>query len=79
MKKTLIIIAVLFATTTQAQSKDTTIQVKLEINQFRALLNALDVLIDSKKASKEVVELLTKSASILEADKPKEIVTPKKN
>ncbi len=78
MKKTLTILAIIFATSTQAQSKDTTVQVKIEINQFRALIQALDQLIDSKKASKEVIELLTKNASILDADKPKEIVKPKK-
>ncbi len=79
MKKLLFIAALFAATAIQAQSKDTTIQVKLEINQFRALIQALDVLIDSKKASKEVIELLTKNASILDADKPKELSVPKKN
>ena len=79
MKKLLVIAAIIAASSAQAQSKDTTIQVKLEINQFRALINALDILIDSKKASKEVIELLTKNASILEADKPKELQAPKKN
>jgi len=73
--KTITFIALLLVAsfTSQAQS-DTTIQVKLELNQFKQLLYVLDQTIDSKKLSKEIQELLTKNATIL--DKPKELPKP---
>ena len=77
MKKTLIILLLLVASLTSQAQSDTTIQVKLELNQFKQLLYVLDQAIDSKKPSKEIQELLTKNATIL--DKPKEIINPKKN
>jgi len=77
MKKTLIILLLLVASLTSQAQSDTTIQVKLELNQFKQLLYVLDQAIDSKKLSKEIQELLTKNATILEAVKPKEL--PKKN
>jgi len=74
MKKiTLILLLLVASFTSQAQS-DTTIQIKLELNQFKQLLYVLDQAIDSKKLSKEIQELLTKNASIL--DKPKELPKP---
>jgi hypothetical protein len=52
--------------------QDTTISVKMNINQFRALLYTIDQNIDSKKVSKELLEFLQKSAQIVQpADKPK--------
>jgi len=73
--KTITLIALLLVAsfTSQAQA-DTTIQVKLELNQFKQLLYVLDQAIDSKKLSKEIQELLTKNATIL--DKPKELPKP---
>ena len=51
---------------------DTTIQIKMNINQFRGLLYAIDQNIDSKKVSKELLEFLQKSAQMVQpADKPK--------
>lgn len=82
MKKTILTIAVLFIvslgmTQTKKDStvsvKDTTISVQMNINQFRALLGAIDANIDSKKVSKELLEFLQKSAQIVQPkDKPKE-------
>ena len=52
--------------------RDTTIQIKMNINQFRGLLYAIDQNIDSKKVSKELLEFLQKSAQMVQpADKPK--------
>jgi len=52
--------------------KDTTVAVQMNINQFRALLYAIDQNIDSKKISKELLEFLQKTAHIVQpADKPK--------
>ena len=70
MKKTikLLLAAFLFAFTASAQEKqpnDTTIAVTLNINQFRALLAAIDLNIDSKKTSKELLEFLQQNARIV--------------
>lgn len=46
--------------------KDTIVQMFMHINQYRALLYKIDVNIDSKKETKEVLEFLQKSASIRE-------------
>ncbi len=52
--------------------RDTTIQIKMNINQFRALLGTIDANIDSKSVSKSLLEFLQKSAQIVQpADKPK--------
>lgn len=60
--------------------QDTTIQVLLPLDQYRALLYVLDQNIDSKKLSKEIFELLGKAATIYQpADKPKEAIKPVKN
>lgn len=47
------------------QPKDTTIAVTLNINQFRALLAAIDLNIDSKRTSKELLEFLQQNARII--------------
>lgn len=70
MKKTikLLLAAFLFAFTASAQDKqpkDTTIAVTLNINQFRALLVAIDANIDSKKTSKEILEFLQQNARMV--------------
>lgn len=81
MKKATIFIAFLIGMIWNAQAQkdstkqkqDTTIQVLLTLDQYRALLYVLDQNIDSKKLSKEIFELIGKSASIYQpADKPKE-------
>jgi len=74
MKKTIFIALLLVASFTSQAQADTTIQIKLELNQFKQLLYVLDQAIDSKKLSKEIQELLTKNATIL--DKPKELPKP---
>lgn len=71
MKKTikLLLAAVLFAFTASAQDKqpkDTTIAVTLNINQFRALLATIDANIDSKRASKELIEFLQQNARLVQ-------------
>ena len=68
MKKTIIMLAaVLFAFTASAQQQpmDTTIAVTLNINQFRALLAAIDANVDSKKTSKEILDFLQQNARIV--------------
>ena len=79
MKKAFIGILILVSLTANAQTKDkvdTTIQVTLDIDQYRALLYAIDSNIDSKKVSKEIVEFIAKSAKMV-ADKPKSEITAK--
>lgn len=75
MKKTLTILAlIIFASCTQVkaqQKKDTTIQITVTLDQFRALIYTIDQNIDSKKTSKDIVDFLQKSAQIV-ADKPKQ-------
>jgi hypothetical protein len=51
--------------------KDTTIQVVLSLDKFKMLLYSIDTNIDSKKASKEIIQFLQQSARLLEAEKPK--------
>lgn len=58
----------------QEQPKDTTIAVTLNINQFRALLTVIDINIDSKKTSKELIDFLQQNARIVNQTPP----TPKK-
>ncbi|CAB4121712.1 hypothetical protein UFOVP25_2 [uncultured Caudovirales phage] len=72
MKKLLTTTALLFALLSQAQEKqDTTIAMTVNINEFRAILYAIDQNIDSKKVSKELLEFIQKNSKIV-ADKPKE-------
>jgi hypothetical protein len=71
MKKLLTTAALFIALSSQAQEKqDTTIAITVNINEFRALLYAIDTNIDSKKVSKELLEFIQKNAKIV-ADKPK--------
>ena len=70
MKKALLSIAILFALSASAQKKDTTIQITVTLDQYRAILYTIDQNIDSKKVSKDIVEFLNKSAQMV-ADKPK--------
>lgn len=57
---------------------DTTVQVTMNINEFRAVLYAISSAIDSKKATSEIVDFLQRKARMLEpADKPKATEAPK--
>ena len=62
-------------------AKDTTIQITVKLNDFKALLFLIDQNIDSKRTSKEILDFLQKNARIIEqpSDKPKEIVSKPKN
>jgi len=76
MRKLIITFLICLPLALMAQSdttkRDTTIQLKMNINQFRGLLYAIDQNIDSKKVSKELLEFLQKSAQMVQpADKPK--------
>ena len=52
---------------------DTTIAIQMKLDQFKALLYAIDANIDSKKVSKELLDFLQKSAQIVQPkDKPKQ-------
>lgn len=78
MKK-LLITLLLITSYSFAQDKpkqDTIIAVQMNINQFRAVISAIDQNIDSKRASKELIEFLSKSAKIVE-QKPKPVIKEK--
>lgn len=86
MKKllTLLFVLVTLSAAAQDKPKDSTIQVTVSLNDFRALLAVIDASIDSKKTSKELLEFLQKNAKLLTpptdpVDKPKATTTPKKN
>ena len=64
MKK-LLLAALLYGTSLQAQN-DSTVQVTMPINQFRALLATIDANIDSKRASKELIEFLQQNARLVQ-------------
>ena len=55
-----------FGQTKPEAKKDTTIQVIMHINQYRALLYSIDANIDSKKVTKELLEFLQKSARMVQ-------------
>mgnify|MGYP003434195991 CR=1 len=65
MKKLLLAAAIFAAINVQAQTKDTTVQITLTLNQLRAVFAVLDQNIDSKKVSKEVLEFLQANAKIV--------------
>lgn len=79
MKKTITILALFFCLAATAKKKDTTIQVTMSIEQFRGLMISIDASIDSKKASKEIIDFLIKSAAIV-TNKQDSLInkTPKK-
>ena len=76
MKKTLILGAILFSLSANAQKEskiiDTTIQVNFSLNEYKALLSVLESNIDSKKLTKELIDFLNSKVQII-ADKPKNI------
>ena len=65
MKKLLLAAAIFAAINVQSQTKDTTVQITLNINQLRAVLAAIDANIDSKRASKELIDFLQQNAKIV--------------
>lgn len=65
MKKLLFLLLPLFGNAQDKQQKDTVIAVTMQLNQFRALLFAIDSNIDSKKASKELIEFLQQNAKMV--------------
>jgi len=76
MKKIIIVFLILSAFTLQAQDvpvkQDTVIAVQMKLDQFKALLIAIDQNIDSKKISKEILTFLQQNAKMVQpADKPK--------
>lgn len=75
----MLIIGLFFCLAATAQKKDTTIQFIMSIEQFRGLMISIDASIDSKKASKEIIDFLIKSAAIV-TNKQDSLInkTPKK-
>ena len=64
--KYILLASLLFSSSIKAQeAKDTTIAVTISINQFRALLATIDANIDSKRASKELIDFLQQNARII--------------
>ena len=83
MKKLLVIITFFCFSNLSAQTKqpdikiinDTTIQIILNINEYRSLLSAIDEQIDSKKITKEIIMFIQQRARIM--DVPKKVDIPK--
>lgn len=74
MKKLIIASALLFSLTVNAQTKekkDTTVQITMTLEQFKALIVTIDKNVDSKSVSNALLDLLYKSTQII-ADKPKQ-------
>lgn len=72
MKKLITLFALVICLTATAQKKDTTIQITFSLDQYKALLYTIDMYMDSKRLSKEIIEFIQKNAQILQpADKPK--------
>lgn len=87
MKKlTLIAVAVLLINSAFGQKKDTvtadiknvqadsTVQLTMALNDFRAVLTEIDRNIDSKTVTTRLIQFLQRSARLLEAEKPKPTV-----
>lgn len=76
MKKTITVLAALIISATsfsQEKKKDTTVQTTMSLDDYRSLIYMIEVNIDSKKASKEIIEFLQKNTRLLQpADKPKQ-------
>lgn len=82
MKKVLFTLALFASLSSFAQKKeepkDSTVQITLHVNEYRAVLSAIDANIDSKKLSKDLIEFIAKNAQLV-TDKPKELPTKKKD
>lgn len=74
MKKLLITLLLItsYAFAQDKPKQDTIIAVQMNINQFRAVISAIDQNIDSKRISKELIDFLHKSAKIVE-QKPQQV------
>jgi len=74
MKKMIVLGAIVFSLSASAQKEskiiDTTIKITFSINEYRAVMSAIDANIDSKKLSKDLLEFIAKRAELI-ADKPK--------
>ena len=75
MKKAIVLGAVLFSLSSNAQQKeskiiDSTIKITFSINEYRAVMSTIDANIDSKKLSKDLLEFIAKRAELI-ADKLK--------
>jgi len=75
MKKAIVLGAILFSLSSNAQQKeskiiDSTIKITFSINEYRAVMSTIDANIDSKKLSKDLLEFIAKRAELI-ADKPK--------
>jgi hypothetical protein len=74
MRKAIILGAILFSLSASAQKEskivDTTIQITFSLNEYKAIMSAIDSNIDSKKISKEILEFIAKNAQLV-MDKPK--------
>lgn len=71
MKRTLTTLLIFFCLSATAQ-KDTTIQITLTVEQYRQFSTAINTLIDSKKDTKYIFDILDKGFKLIVADKPKE-------
>ena len=85
MKKTLIIIAVLFATATQAQKQDSLVlHIEMDTTTFKSIVQLIQENIPSntltgKMVLQNILQPFYQAAKLEPKSKPKEIVTPKKN
>ncbi len=74
MKKLIIASALLFSLSVNAQTKekkDTTVQITMKLDEFKALIATIDKNVDSKSVSNALLDFLYKSTQIV-ADKPKQ-------
>ena len=73
MRKAIILGAILFSLSASAQKEskiiDSTIEIKMSLNDYKAVMSAIDQNIDSKKISKEILEFLAKNAKMVGAKK----------
>lgn len=72
MKKQILTLLICLIAVIASAQQDTTVQVTMTLNQFKAVFQVIDTNIDSKKISRELLEFLQKSAKVIQpADKPK--------
>lgn len=69
MKKIITAIAILFCLSASAQKKDTTLVTTFTLQEYNSLLYTISQLIDSKKATQDIVDFLNKRTQMI---KPKE-------
>ncbi len=88
MKRIFFAVAVLLINSAFGQSKvdsnktaipkDSTIQITMSLNDFRAVLMQIDKNIDSKAVTAQLLQFLQQSARLIEPDKPKQPGKPNK-